>query len=320
MLIIKEMVKKEGFTLSVENAMFETLKMLQQGHTITEISKYRKVTRQAVYKKIASLISKGLVIKDDYGVYNLTQKGIEGLHSLVGLRYKLRQHNLGIKLKILQAPKNWNLKRQELRQLPYFNKVIKLMNNEQELFNFGKLWVKTTSLSVLLKLPTIYAKSWETALIQAFSILEDKIPQLEKMFNIRLVKDFKNSMTIISNEYASIQDALAKIYRSEGNRLYLTGEDGKIWLITDLSFSTDELEYIHPNKATDDIDAIAPFLNDLRKNPTTITELKDIISEQNKTIVGLIHNEVKHQKVLDSILTEFEEFKEWRKNNGYSRE
>lgn len=311
-----EVKKNSGFTLSVENSLFETLKMLQQGHTITEISKYRKVSRQAVYKKLSSLINKGMVSKDDYGVYNLTQKGIEGLHSLVALRYKLRQHNLHFKVGILQSPKNWDLRRQEFRQLPFFNRTIKLRNNEQELFNFGKLQVKTTSKSIIIKIPTIYASTCDGAVIQAMQILEDSIPKIEKLFKVRLIKDSRGNIKIISNEYASIQDSLARLYRSEGSRLYLTGDDGKIWLITDLSFSTDELEYIHPDKASDDVDAIAPFLNDLRKNPTTMSDMKNHVRELQGVITSYAQNEVKHQKVLDAILKEFEEFKKWRENHG----
>jgi len=177
--------------------------------------------------------------------------------------------------------------------------------NEQELFNFGKLQVKTTTKSIILKMPTIYAIDWENAIIQAMQILEDSIPKIEHHFKIRLVKDYKANIKIISQEYASIQDSLAKLYRHEGNRIYLSGDDGKIWLITDLSFSTDELEYIHPNNATDDNDAIAPMLNDLRKNPTTFTEVRQEMQQAQNLILGHAQNINKHEKVLDEILLAF---------------
>jgi len=289
----------------VENATFETLKMLHYGHTISEISKFRKVNRSSIYKTISSLIKKGWVIKKDYGVYALTESGQQGLHSLVGLRYNLRQHNLHFKISILQSPKNWDLKRNELRQLNYFNKKIKLKNNEQELFNFGKLLIKTTTKSVIIKIPTIYSKDWEDAIIQAMQILEDSIPKIENLFKIKLIKEYKSNIKIISQEYAIIQDSLAKLYRKEGNRLYITGDDNKIWMITDFSFSTDETEFIHPDKATDDVDSIAPMLNDLRRNPTTFSEVRNEMKDMQLIIKDVIHNEVKHQKVLDEILLTF---------------
>lgn len=297
--------KKVGFTHRVEFPQFEVLKLIQEGLSISEIAKYRHVSRTAIYKVLATLNKKGLVRHPKYSIYELTTKGIKGLHSLVGLRYKLRQHNLHFKIKVLESPRNWELKRNEIRFMPYFNKIIKLKNNEQELLNFGRLQVKTTSKSLIIKIPTLYAKNWENAIIQAMSILEDNLFKFEKLFKIRLVKDYKANIKIISQEYAIIQDTLAKLYRAEGNRIYLTGEDGKIWLITDFSFSTDETEFIHTEKATDDVDAIAPFFNDLRKNPITFTDVREHIGELQGVVNSWAINEVKHQKVLDNILLAF---------------
>ncbi len=299
------MTNKRGFTLRVEFPHYEVLKMLQEGCKISQIAKYRHVSRTAIYKILATLKKRGLISRLDYSIYELTERGIQGLHSFVGLRYKLRQHNLHFKIKVLESPKNWELKRNEIRILPYFNKSLKLKNNEQDLFNFGRLQVKTTTKSVIIKMPTIYATDWEHAVVQAMSILEDVLPKIETAFKIALVKNYKANITIISQEYARIQDSLAKAYRTEKNRLYLTGEDGKIWLITDFSFSTDETEFIHPNRATDDVDAIAPFLNDLRKNPTTLTDIRTHVGELQGVVHSFARNEVKHQKVLDEILLTF---------------
>jgi DNA-binding PadR family transcriptional regulator len=304
------MEKKRGVTKRGNNAQYEVLKLLQQGHTISDISKYRKVSRKSIYKVLKTINKKGWIRHPKRSFYEITQKGMEGLHSFVGLRYNFRQHNLHFKIKILESPKNWEYKRNELRQIPYFIKTIKLKNNDQDLFNYGRLQIKTTTKSVIIKCPTFYAPDWESAIIQAMGILEDNIPKIENMFKILLVKDYKANITIISQEYAKIQDSLAKLYRQEKNRLYVTGEDGKIWLITDFSFSTDETEYIHTEKATDDIDAIAPFFNDLRKNPTTISEMKEYMQEKEVVVNNLIHNELKHQKVLDEMLITLKKIQE----------
>jgi len=108
---------------------FEVLKKIQECSTISEIAKYRNVSRQAIHKTLSSLINKGLVEKISYGVYGLTQKGITSLHSFVQLKYNLRQHNINFKIKILESPKNWEKKRNIITQLPYFNKKIKLLRN-----------------------------------------------------------------------------------------------------------------------------------------------------------------------------------------------
>lgn len=294
----------------LEFPRFETLKLLSEGLSISEIARYRHVSRQAVYDLLSSLNKEGLVAHPKRSLYYLTEKGTNTLHSFVGLRYNFRQHNLHFKCKILDAPKNWEKKRNEIRFMPYFNKTLKLKNNEQDLLNFGRLQLKTTTKSIIIKMPTIYAKDWEHAIVQAMGILEDNLFKIEKTFKVRLVKDYKANITIISQEYARIQDALAKKYRHEGNRLYLTGEDGKIWLITDFSFSTDETEFIHPEKATDDVDAIAPFLNDLRKNPTTLTDIRGHVGELQGVVNSFARNQVKHQAVLDEINLTFRKLNE----------
>lgn len=303
---------KKGFTSTVEFSRFETLKLIHEGLSISEIAKVRHVSRTAIYKVLSTLNKKGLVRNPKRSIYELTDKGVKGLHSLVGLRYNLRQHNLHFKIRVLESPKNWELKRNEIRQMPFFNKTLKLKNNEQDFFNYGKLLVKTTSQSIIIKVPTIYAKDWENAIIQAMQILEDSIYKIEKAFRVRLIKDYKSNITIISQEYARIQDALARLYRAEGNRIYLTGDDNKIWLITDFSFSTDELEFIHTDKATDDLEAIAPMLNDLRANPTTFSEVKDMIQDVANVQVMHAQNINKHQKVMDEILILLKELRDER--------
>ena len=292
-------------TPRVEFAYLELLNGVHNNLKVSEIAKYRKVSSQAIYGTLSSAIKRGWVSKKTYGVYELTEKGTQTLHSLVGFRYKLRQHNLGIKIDVLESPKNWAQKRNELRFLPYFNKTIKLKNNEQDMFNFGKLQIRTTTKAIIIKMPTIYSKGWEEAIIQAMDILETTIPKLEQIFKVKLVKNYKANMKIISQEYARIQDALAKLYRAEGNRIYLTGDDGKIWLITDFSFSEDELEVIHPDRAADDLDAIAPFMNDLRKNPTTLSNMREETREVLEVAKAHAVNINKHQKVLDQILDAF---------------
>ncbi len=302
--------KKEGLTKKVENTRYETLKAIQEGLSISEIAKYRHVSRQSIYKVLKTLLKKGMIRNPKRSIYELTEKGLEGLHSFVALRYKLRQHNLHFKIQILESPKNWEQKRNEIRFLPYYNKSIKLKNNEQELFNFGRLQVKTTTKSVIIKVPTIYSKDWEDAIIQAMQILENSIFKIEKAFKIRLIKDYKANIKIISQEYARIQDALAKLYRSEGNRIYLTGDDGKIWLITDFSFSTDETEFIHTEKATDDVDAIAPFFNDLRKYPVTLSNIREETRGVLEVAKASMQNVVKHQSVLDEMKLLFKKINE----------
>jgi DNA-binding CsgD family transcriptional regulator len=282
---------KRGVKLT--KTQFEVLKAIQDNLTITEIANYRKTKRSSVYKTLKLLTKKGMAEKIGYS-YQATQKGIEGLHSFIGLKYNLRQHNLHIKLKVLDSQRNWDKKRNRIVQLPFFNKRVELKNNYYDLFNYGRLQIKTTSQSIIFKLPTIYAKTVDSAVLQAMDILFSAVPKVEAEFNVKLIKNYKCNMTIISQEYARINDALARLYRKEAEKLYIADEEGKVWLIADYSFNNDELETIDPNKSPDDMTIVNKFMNDLRANPTTLSEINNVVAKE----MQLAHNIQTNQQLM----------------------
>jgi len=257
----------------------EVLQGLSNFLTIKNIAKWRKVSRTAIYNTINILLKKSLIKRIGVSSYELTELGKGGLHSFMGFTQRLRQHNLSFKIEILESPKNWEQKREKIVQLPYFNKRINLKNTSYDLLNYGKLQVKLTSKSVIIKIPTIYAKTVDEAVIQSMGILQDSIIKLENAFKIRLINDYKANVSIISQEYANINDSLAKLYKKEGNKLYITDEENKVWLIADYSFSVSELETISPIKADEDMRTVSNFLNDLRKNPATMTNVLELIRD-----------------------------------------
>jgi len=259
----------------------EVLYALSKQLMISQIAKYRKVARSSVYDIVNRLITRGLVEKIGR-YYNPTEKGRKTLHSIRGLRYKLRFHNIAIKVKVLESPRNWELKRNKIITTNYANKRINLKNNYYDLINYGQMKLKTTSKSIIFYMPTIYSNSVDDGTSQVMNIFFDLIPKAEHLFKVKLIKNNKMNMTIISQEIARLQDALARIYRKEGNKLYITGDDGKIWLIADYSFSTEETETIHPIKSPEDMDTVHKFMNDLRKNPTTFSEVLDSTTELNQ--------------------------------------
>lgn len=71
------MVKKQDLTLRLESAYLELLNGLNNGLKITEIAKYRGVSRQAVYGTLSSAIKKGWVAKVKTARYILTNKAFE---------------------------------------------------------------------------------------------------------------------------------------------------------------------------------------------------------------------------------------------------
>ncbi len=280
---------------------FEILKSVSDFLSVTEIARHRRKSHPSVSKTIKILLRKGFVEKTGRK-YKVTGKGIERLHSFIGFRYNLRQHNLHIKIKVLESLRNWDKKRNQIIQLPYFNKRVELKNNHYDLFNYGKLQIKTTSKSIIIKIPTIYSKTVDSAILQALDILFTSIPKIESLFKIKLIKDYKCNITFITQEYARLDDALARLYRKEAKTLYITDENGEVRVLADYSFNTSELETPHPKHAGEDMNAISPFMLDLIKNPTTFKEVRETVTEIMKVQQMQSYNIVKHQKVLDEML------------------
>lgn len=279
----------------VENttkSQFEILYALSRFLTISEIANYRKTSRAAIYKGINALIQKGLLRKTGR-IYEPTDKGREGLHSSHGLQNQFRLHNFAIKVKVLGSKRGWELRKNQLLTLKSFTKSIDLKSGSQEIYNLANIKVKTTPSSIVFYMPTFYGKTPEIALNQALNLFFEAITKVENLFKITLTKDRKFNMTIISQHYAKINDTIAKLYRKEEDKLFITGADGKVWLIADYSFQTDELETIHPINAQDDMNTVSKFFNDLRKNPTTPGQLLQMIQ-------GVVANQVVFDKNMQS--------------------
>lgn len=250
---------------------------LSQFLTPKKIAELEKISFQAVYRRINNLIKKGYVRKVS-GSYELTEGG---LNLLAGLHKSLlRLHNLKFKIKIIYAPKNWELKRKRILILRNnFAKEISLKNHSYQVHTFGNIKVETTTKSIIVDMPNFFGRTTEECFSQAMNTLFTKLPLIESTFDIVLVKNRKVNIEIISQHYAKIQDSLAKLYRIEGNKLYVTDDKGKVWLIADYSFRQDELETISTESADEDMNTVKSFFDDLRKNPCTMTEALGLIRD-----------------------------------------
>lgn len=245
------------------------------------MAKYRNVSRTAIYKSVNKLVSKGYIRKIGK-IYELTDIGKGGLHSLSPFSNKLRLHNLAIKLKILSSSQNWEKKRPLIFRLTHFNRNVDLYNNSYQLLSYSNIKVKTTNRSIILYLPSYYGDTTEECFRQALDSMFWAIPIIENDLKITILKDRKMSMEIISQEYARLQDALARIYKIQGNSFYVYDENNELRIISDFSFKINELDAVHPKYAKEDMDAIHPFLLDLIKFPTTFSEIKDNLREISK--------------------------------------
>lgn len=293
----KEVIKK------VKNTEYELLKFLSQFLTIKQISEQRKTSKTAVYKGIYLLLNKGLIRKIGKS-YELTDEGMNRLNSFIKLSNTIRLHNLAIKVKILNKPKNWDLMRSKIVEIRNLSKNVDLTNNSYQIHSFKNLKVKTTTNSVIFYLPSIYGLNTDICLSEALDMVFRAIPKVESIFKLNLVKDRKVNIEIISQHYAKLQDSLAKIYHKEGNKLYIKDDLGKIWLICDFSFKVDELETIDSLTAKEDMDTVKDFLNDLRKNPATISQVLTAIQGVTANQIIFDKNFQSHLKAINQLTQE----------------
>lgn len=279
----------------------EVLKFLSQFLTIPQIAKQLKVSRTAVYKRINKLLELQLIQKIGKG-YNLTEKGLQILNG--SSSNQIRLHNLCFKITIFNKPNNWELKRSQIVQMRSFSKSVPLQNTSYEIHSFSNLKVKTTPNSILFYMPTFYGKDTDDCFRQALDSLWNAISKVENLFKVTLVKDRKCNIEIISQHYAKLQDSLAKIYKNEDSKLYVQDEQGNIWLIADYSFRVNELETIYNKTAKEDMDTVKDFLNDLRKNPATISQVVNMIGNVTANQLIFAENMKSHIEAIKSLSRE----------------
>jgi DNA-binding PadR family transcriptional regulator len=270
------MDEQKEVTNSVESYEIDVLKSISNYLTISQISKSRKVSRAAIYKVIGRISKKGYIRKIGH-IYEVTEQGVHYLNE--SSPNLLRLHNLAFKIKILYKPNNWDLMRSKIVTLKTYSKEVKLNNNEYQIYNFSNIKIKTTKDNIIFYMPTFYGKNTDEAFSYALKSLFDSIPKIENIFRIILIKDKKANIEIISNHYSKLQDSLAKLYKIEENKLYVSDSNGELWLIADFSFKVNELETIHTKTAKEDMDSVKAFLNDLRSNPTTFTNVLELVKQ-----------------------------------------
>jgi len=286
-------------TIKHSKKEIEILKYLTQFLTISQIAKLRKTSRTAIYKGISKLLEKGCIRKISRGSYEVTSKGLHSLNK--SSSNLIRLHNLAFKITILQKPINWELKRSRIANIRLLAKDITFGNTKYQIHTFSSLKVKTTSNSIIFYMPSFYGKNTDNCFEQALNFLWKAIPKTEALFNVILIKDRKANIEIISQHYAKLQDCLAKLYKTEGNKLYIKDKDNNLWLIADYSFKVDELETIYNKTAKEDMDTVKDFLNDLRKNPATMTQVLEAIKGVTSNQVIFDKNFQSHLQVIKKL-------------------
>ena len=134
------------------------------------------------------------------------------------------------------------------------------------------------------------AKQGKLAGLQECLSIIRKIERLLGNLDLRIHKKYQ--IKVCKQEYAEIENELAKKCNVDNDKIRISGSDG-CWLLIDNSFNLNELETVHPRTSERDMDEVVkPFFNDLRENePMTLSQVKgligDLVKENQETAAGL---------------------------------
>lgn len=299
--------KKVDIDTSISQKQVIFLKEIKSNNSISKIALKHKISRTAVYKTVNRLIKKGLIKRLENGVYTLTEKSVNLLKKVyTSTPDEIRSNNVRFEVKILKKSKNWDQRRVGIllkKNYPYKpNK-----RNSTFSYTYNQIRIVLGRDNINFIMPSLIENTPFEAFEQNLQMLLDTIPIIENDFKILLIKDRYCNMKIVTQEYALIDNELAKKYAKEGNNLFLYNENNELWLIIDHSFEH-ELEAVHPKTAVPDATTVHRFLNDLRRNPATISDINNAIMANvkiQKTSMEMqeVYNQniVKHLNVLDTM-------------------
>jgi len=241
----------------------ETLDMLTKDFkNITQIAKFRRCSKQSIYKIIRKLRQKGY----------LTRAFTRGLKKFTGLTpegvEKIRLHGQQFKIKIL-----W---RSPLYEKIKQNKNIFIMDGHTITLNKQSLLVACNPLH------HFWGLTPDEAYDKSMLYWLDFFIRLQDRLNIVILKGMNTSILQYNAHYGEVGNELAKDCNEEQEKIMIKGgEDGLVWVKADKSWNMDEIETIHPKEARADMqEVVQPFFNDLRDHkPPKLTDIMKIIRE-----------------------------------------
>lgn len=272
-MVQKQRVKVQSQGIFTQTQL-EILRLIVSGFTNSkEIAKARRKSIRATYKVLNNLLDKGFVRKigTDFLLSQSSKKALAV--SATKVQNKVRLHDVKVRIKILNKFSQEKIK---LLLMNHFKtKTIQLKNNQQIIFNLSQIECAVTTRSVILTMPSIIADTPIQATSELMEMVFSMIPKLENRLNIVLMKEGYLNTEILSQHYAMIENAMAKLYNQEGKKFVIYDPvDGKPRIIMDNSFGLNELETTHNEKAFSDMEGIHPFMLGIaEKSPQEIRGL-----------------------------------------------
>jgi hypothetical protein len=281
-------------------------------------SEYLKLPRSTIKDTYLRLISKGYVIKQCLGVYELTDKGKQINSALLGVADssaggggasgRFSTHYLTYKGIISTKENNW---KEKLELLNYKDiKELNNKNNPQTILYFEDCTLIITKFKLIVRIHDIIRNDLDISLLESFNKAVDKFADCKKIGIIT------NSMILEDSHYALMNTYFSEALDKVNNKFFLKLSDGSSFWI-DKSHGATELEsnnkqlienldtfidYEKDNDITDDFIKMKQLLSESIRNVKDISRQNVLTATALHGMTELIKNTVlKEQKEETSI-------------------
>jgi len=215
----------------------------------------------------------------------------------------VRLHDLVIRCKV-EDP-NWESKREQIAHMKLKGyKSWAINNGFQQSFHYDfNTTIRTTSKSVLIKLPDVYAATPQKAKQEALEIFFKVRQRVEQLLKVRLMKRARLDLCVTSNQHlAFIYDELAKFFLKEKITLRIYDQRGELLWVVDDSLGLAELEAVHKAKAEDIGGHYTAFLHDLSKgNHLPLSEVTIKLEKAANDVNRLLQSQEQQAQIIQQL-------------------
>lgn len=220
------------------------LEALKEGLSPAQISEKYHINKKTLHYYTDGLKKSGHIKKVSYGVWEVLKKEVSKVPRGRGTKEvqikQIRGHAFIWKVRFFTKNIEWKNKLEKAK-INYDLLASGLV--QRIIFKGRKVWLTKDGMIVYEPIDFLGVSSWET---KGKAVYE--LDQLIKDLGLKLDLDLSHYKFTTSREhYGIIKNELAKQYNDKGEKLYIRGEDGGVWMWVDNSHSLEELENKDPN-------------------------------------------------------------------------
>lgn len=257
----------------------EILKMLTVDYlTVKQIASRREKSVRSVYKIVAKLKKKGLLAGGSQRGFTNPGVPLRGGGFTTENKYlkEIRLHAEHFLVDFISVPRGFR------SRFPVGSRLV--VDGDTVFFWRDKVEIYSNR--------SFFGSDVDVCDRDSFSFWSVFLRKLEDRFGLILLKPGVSNVLRVRAEFAEVGNELAVVSRKEREKIRVIGGDGRAWLVADFSHSLDELETVHKDRSKEDMGlVVAPFFNDLRKNPVLLSEVVGIVAslarESRETASGL---------------------------------